>query len=116
MSENNKQGIDVALQRALELADSANNFDPIKNIDNPVEHLHSNKNDSMGKAALTNNMPMTLDSVAQPPKCEDHCSFVDYRKNLMEKKSVDPTKQSVEYALRVSELISAFRADESRGA
>lgn len=115
MSENNKQGIDVALQRALELADSANNFDPIKNIDNPVEHLHSNKNDSMGKAALTNNMPMTLDSVAQPPKREDYYSFVDYRKNLMEK-SVDSTKQSVEYTLRVAELIGAFRADKSRGA
>ena len=52
MSESNRQGIDVALQRALELANSANN----KNIDNPVEHLHSNKNYSMGKAALTNNM------------------------------------------------------------
>lgn len=108
MSESNRPGIDVALQRALGLADSAN----IKSASEVKPHLFNN--DIMGKTALAGESSRNVPQGSKPEKAQPN--FVDYRKNLMEKKSVDPTKQSVEYTLRVAELIGAFRADKSRGA
>lgn len=111
MSESNRQGIDVALQRALELANSANNFDPVKNIKQTSE-IKSFNNDIMGKTALAGESSKNVPQGSKPEKAQPN--FVDYRKNFV-KEPLDVAKQSAEYVRQAAELIGAFRAEKSEG-
>ena len=109
MSESNKQGIDVALQRALDLANSAVDFDPVKNIKQTSE-IKSFNNDIMGKTALAGESSKNVPQGSKPEKAQPN--FVDYRKNFV-KEPLDVAKQSAEYTLRVAELIGVFREYKS---
>lgn len=111
MSESNRQGINVALQRALELANSANNFDPVKNIKQTSE-IKSFNNDIMGKTALARESSKNVPQGSKPEKAQPN--FVDYRKNFV-KEPLDVPKQSAKYARQAAELINAFRAEKSEG-
>ena len=108
MSESDRQGIDVALQRALELADS---FDPVKKIKQTSEVKPFN-NDIMGKTALAGESSKNVPQGSKPEKTQPN--FVDYRKNFV-KEPLDVAGQSAEYARQAAELINAFRAEKSEG-
>ena len=111
MSESNRPGIDVALQRALELADSAVDFDPVKNIKQTSE-VKSFNNDIMGKTALAGESSKNVSRGSELEKAQPN--FVDYRKNFV-KEPLDVAGQSAKYARQAAELINAFRAEKSEG-
>ena len=112
MSESNGQGIDVALQRALELADSAVDFDPVKNIKQTSE-IKSFNNYIMGKTALAGESSKNVPQGSKPEKAQPN--FVDYRKNFVKEPPLDIAGQSAEYVRQAAELIGAFRAEKSEG-
>lgn len=111
MSESNRPGIDVALQRALGLAKSADNFYPVKNIKQTSE-IKSFNNDIMGKTALAGESSKNVPQGSKPEKAQPN--FVDYRKNFV-KEPLDVARQSAKYARQAAELIGAFRAEKSEG-
>ena len=111
MSESNRRGIDVALQRALGLANSAVDFDPVKNIKQTSE-IKSFNNDIMGKTALARESSKNVPQGSKPEEAQPN--FVDYRKNFV-KEPLDVAKQSAEYVRQAAELIGTFRAEKSKG-